>query len=266
MSDTTDDGLAGSAMPDGWMPRAAAAPALVGAPILNTPSSSAASPIVGGSAAVAPAASPAAAPSILAGVNPDARGMRNNNPGNLEANAYTAAMPGYVGSDGRFAKFATPEAGIGALKRNLGAYAAKGISTPLAIASTWAPSSEKGNDPSSYGATIAKALGVQLGDKVDLSDPVVLEKVTQAIAKVENGSGTGVASQGSKVGASPATPAVASASDASQNPAGAFRDEMKLKLLQGMFPQHSITPVEYDPWKYVPKGLDAKVDVNQGVG
>ena len=41
--------------------------------------------------------------------------------------------------------------------------------------------------------------------------------------------------------------------------------EMKLQLLRGMFPQHSITPVEYDPWKAVPQGLGAKVNVNDGI-
>ena len=41
--------------------------------------------------------------------------------------------------------------------------------------------------------------------------------------------------------------------------------EMKLQLLRGMFPQHSITPVEYDPWKAVPTGLGAKVNVNEGI-
>ena len=41
--------------------------------------------------------------------------------------------------------------------------------------------------------------------------------------------------------------------------------EMKLQLLRGMFPQHRITPVEYDPWKAVPQGLGAKVNVNDGI-
>jgi hypothetical protein len=52
---------------------------------------------------------------------------------------------------------------------------------------------------------------------------------------------------------------------ASDKPAGLLRDEMKLSLLRGMFPRHVITPVEYDPWNYVPKGLDEKVNVSQGV-
>ena len=44
-----------------------------------------------------------------------------------------------------------------------------------------------------------------------------------------------------------------------------IRDEMKLQLLRGLFPQHRIEPVEYDPWKAVPQGLGTKVNVNEGV-
>jgi len=40
---------------------------------------------------------------------------------------------------------------------------------------------------------------------------------------------------------------------------------MKLALLRNMFPQHAITPVEYDPFKELPKGLGNQVNVNQGV-
>lgn len=50
------------------------------------------------------------------------------------------------------------------------------------------------------------------------------------------------------------------------NPAELLAGEMKLAMLRGMFPQHSITPVEYDPFKALPKGLGGKVNVNEGVG
>lgn len=42
------------------------------------------------------------------------RGIRNNNPLNIEAGTFTSSQPGYVGSDGRFARFETPEAGVAA--------------------------------------------------------------------------------------------------------------------------------------------------------
>ena len=39
------------------------------------------------------------------------RGERNNNAGNLEDGAFARSQPGYAGSDGRFAKFKTPQDG-----------------------------------------------------------------------------------------------------------------------------------------------------------
>jgi hypothetical protein len=69
------------------------------------------------------------------------------------------------------------------------------------------------------------------------------------------------AQPGSDIAATLGAGAPPSAPDA--NPAEVFRDEMKLALLRGMFPQHAITPVEHNPFA---QGLGAKVDVNQGVG
>ena len=131
-----------------------------------------------------------AALSVFSGVNSSARGIRNNNPGNLVSNSWTASLPGYKGSDGRFAIFDTPEHGAAALDTNLADYGAKGIKSPFAIASRWAPA-EDHNNPSSYGAQIAKALGVGLNDNVDLSDPKTRQKIAGAIALVENGPGNG---------------------------------------------------------------------------
>ena len=122
-------------------------------------------------------ASPASAP----------RGLRNNNPGNLESNAWTASLPGYEGSDGRFAVFDSAADGNAALDRNLLSYARQGVSTPRTIAAKWAPGSEAANNPASYGASIASALGVGQNDKVDLSDPDTRAKIAKAITRVENG-------------------------------------------------------------------------------
>lgn len=47
-------------------------------------------------------------------------GLRNNNPGNIEAGSNP--WEGQTGSDGRFATFATPEHGIRALGKNLLSY------------------------------------------------------------------------------------------------------------------------------------------------
>ncbi len=142
----------------------------------------------GGGTPAAGGGAPALA-AALGGVNGSSRGMRNNNPGNLEANGWTSNLPGYKGTDGRFAIFDTPEHGVAAMDANLQGYARKGINTPLAIASTWAPGSEQGNNPGSYGGAIARALGVGLNDKIDMSDPATRAKVESAMALVENGPG-----------------------------------------------------------------------------
>lgn len=153
---------------------------------------------------------PAPGGGIFSGVNSGARGMRNNNPGNLVSNSWTASLPGYKGSDGRFAIFDTPEHGAAALDTNLSSYGSKGIKTPFAIASTWAPA-EDHNNPTSYGASIAKALGVGPNDTIDMSDPKVRQKIAGAIALVENGPGTGSTpvggGSGDRTGIASVTPA-----------------------------------------------------------
>ena len=107
------------------------------------------------------------------------RGLRNNNPGNL------SSWQG-AGSDGGFAVFATPAAGIHAASSNLEAYGKRGWNTLESIAAHWAPSSE--NDTGAYIRALEKSTGFGRGDKLDLSDPAVREKVIKGIIQQENGS------------------------------------------------------------------------------
>ncbi|CAE6760025.1 hypothetical protein R69619_03330 [Paraburkholderia nemoris] len=70
------------------------------------------------------------------------KGLRNNNPGNLEAGAFATAH-GAVGSDGRFAIFPTMQAGVDAHAALLDSnYYAKGLDTPRKIIGKYAPASE----------------------------------------------------------------------------------------------------------------------------
>lgn len=114
-----------------------------------------------------------------------ARGIRNNNPGNLIKS--NIAWNGKVeGQDPRFETFDSPEAGISALAKNLLTYQAKyGRDTVASIVSAWAPSNE--NDTGAYIANVSKALGVKPDDKLDVSNPATLRKLTRAIIKQENG-------------------------------------------------------------------------------
>src|SRR6476661_5281151 len=70
------------------------------------------------------------------------RGIRNNNPGNIEAGKFAATVQGFQGSDGRFAQYANPEDGIKAADKLLQSYASRGLNTVNGIVNRWAPPSE----------------------------------------------------------------------------------------------------------------------------
>jgi len=116
------------------------------------------------------------------------RGLRNNNPGNIEDGSFTQNLPGYAGSDGRFAKFETPEAGRNAQSALLDRYGRQGIDTVKGVISRWAPASD-GNDVDAYSRYVAGRLGIKPGDKIDLADPAMRGRVASAMAEFENGVG-----------------------------------------------------------------------------
>lgn len=115
-----------------------------------------------------------------------ARGIRNNNPGNLE---FSASNPwvGQTGDDGRFAKFETPEHGIRALGRNLLSYQRQGIDTVSDIINRWAPASDN-NDTDAYIRAVCAQVGVTADQPIDASNPNTLKALCAAIIHHENGS------------------------------------------------------------------------------
>lgn len=113
------------------------------------------------------------------------RGVRNNNPGNLEASSSNPWI-GQTGSDGRFAKFETPEHGIRALGRNLISYQRQGIDTVGEIINRWAPPSDN-NDTAAYIKAVCAQLGVTANQPLDASNPDTLQVLCAAIIKHENG-------------------------------------------------------------------------------
>lgn len=132
-----------------------------------------------------PAFGLAAVKAALGQGNTDApRGIRNNNPGNIIKTE--SSWSGEVeGSDGRFKTFASPEAGIAAIGKNLLSYDAKGINTVKSIITRWAPPSE--NDTGAYVRQVASALGVNPDEKLELKNPQVMTALASAIIKHENG-------------------------------------------------------------------------------
>lgn len=114
-----------------------------------------------------------------------ARGIRNNNPGNLE---YSKTNPwvGQTGDDGRFAKFETPEHGIRALGRNLLSYQRQGVDTVGEIINRWAPEKD-GNNTAAYIKAVCERLGVSADQPLDASNPDTLRALCAAIIHHENG-------------------------------------------------------------------------------
>ncbi|MEI5638059.1 MULTISPECIES: virion protein [unclassified Pseudoalteromonas] len=109
-----------------------------------------------------------------------ARGIRNNNPLNIEAGENWV---GLAGTDGRFAVFETAEHGIRAAARILRTYAKKyGITNVAGIISRWAPPVE--NDTANYIDFVSKRAGV---DKQKALTDDEYPKVIEAMIVMENG-------------------------------------------------------------------------------
>lgn len=115
------------------------------------------------------------------------RGLRNNNPLNIEAGGFTKSQPGFEGSDGRFARFASLDQGVSAADALLQTYNRKhGINTVGGIVNRWAPPSDNNPTPA-YAGHVAKALGTAPDAPVDMADPGTRQKIIAAMAQFENG-------------------------------------------------------------------------------
>lgn len=116
------------------------------------------------------------------------RGLRNNNPGNIEYGKF-AKDRGAVGpeaGEGRFAMFKDAQDGLDALVALLKSYAGRGIDSVQKIITKYAPPSDKNNTPA-YIETVANKLGVKPDQKLNLQDPTQLRGMVDAVVRVENG-------------------------------------------------------------------------------
>lgn len=124
---------------------------------------------------------------------PTARGVRNNNPGNIDFNKAND-WQGQLGieegvSTPRFARFDSAENGIRALGKLLQNYQAKyGLRTVQAIINRWAPPGE--NDTGAYVSAVQQSVKASTGKDATgglvLADPAVLAGLVRAIIKHEN--------------------------------------------------------------------------------
>jgi hypothetical protein len=161
----------------------------------------------GGAKAAAPAtAAPSATPSAADATAP--RGIRNNNALNIEDGDFARSQPGYAGTDGRFAKFATPDQGTAAANNLLDTYQQKhGLNTVAGIVGRWAPATD-GNDVSSYAADVSRRLGI------DPNAPLTPQQRPALIAAMgqhENGQPIQASATAAPAAAAPAAPGVSPA-------------------------------------------------------
>src|SRR6185369_12230040 len=96
------------------------------------------------------------------------RGVRNNNPGNIDYNPKNK-WQGQTGIEEgvpkpRFARFDRAENGIRAIVKILQTYRKRGIKTPRQIAHTWAPPVE--NNTPAYAAALARRLEIGLNEEI----------------------------------------------------------------------------------------------------
>lgn len=120
------------------------------------------------------------------------RGIRNNNPGNIEWTGTRWQGLDSPVHDGRFMIFKTPEYGIRAFARTLDTYrsregidgyGAPRIDTVAEIINRWAPSHE--NPTNVYAEFVAERLGVSVYDSIDVLDR--RPELIAAMIQFENG-------------------------------------------------------------------------------
>lgn len=116
------------------------------------------------------------------------RGIRNNNPGNIERNQiHWDGLAEDQSSDTRFAVFDEPQYGIRAMAKILVNYQRlHGLTTIREIIDRWAPPVE--NETDAYIEHVASDLGITPNDEINLAeDRELLELLVAAIIEHENG-------------------------------------------------------------------------------
>jgi len=114
-----------------------------------------------------------------------ARGIRNNNPGNIRLTdiPWTGKVPNDLNTDGEFEQFWEVENGIRAMARNLRTqYQVKKKQTIEELISAWAPTTE--NDTGAYILSVERQTGV---DAQAVYPPEKIADLVRAIIRHENG-------------------------------------------------------------------------------
>lgn len=114
-----------------------------------------------------------------------ARGIRNNNPGNIRHGEKWQGLSDKQ-TDSSFCIFKTPEYGIRAMAKILLNYQKKyGLKTIKQIISRWAPPNE--NNTQSYIKSVSLAVSVDPEEEISLNNKNIMMSLIKAIIKHENG-------------------------------------------------------------------------------
>lgn len=196
-------------------------------------------------------AGPVGGPSQTAATDPTAgiaaatqpRGIRNNNALNIEDGSFAKSQPGYAGTDGRFAKFQTPEHGVSAANALLDTYDQKhGVNTVAGIVNRWAPPSD-GNNTMAYASDVAGKLGIDPNAPVP---PAMRPALIAAMAQHENGQAApGTAAAPVKVAS--ATPTIANDGDP-ETPANATPTSGQQVAEAGNLDVHKLLATMQNPY------------------
>lgn len=119
--------------------------------------------------------------------NNQPRGIRNNNPGNIRwGDDWRGLVPDAQRTDKSFCQFTSPEYGIRAMIIILRNYQRKrGLKTVADIINRWAPPVE--NNTLAYINSVAKSVGVDPDQAIDVMDSRVMIPLLEAIITHENG-------------------------------------------------------------------------------
>ncbi|WP_392336187.1 hypothetical protein [Pantoea stewartii] len=113
------------------------------------------------------------------------RGLRNNNPGNLNfAGQYGAKLED--GPNARFAQFPSMVAGIAALDRQVGLYLKRGTNTIDKIMDIYAPKKDN-NDTVAYKKYLSQFTGMGINEQIEPSNNEQIKRLIVGIINHENG-------------------------------------------------------------------------------
>lgn len=115
------------------------------------------------------------------------RGVRNNNPGNLNFANQTGATK-ESGENGRFAVFGSMQEGAAALYRQLQLYMKRGNNTLSGIVNKYAPAGDN-NNVGAYISALMKATGKGANEAIDSGDTGTIARLMKGIVDHENGKG-----------------------------------------------------------------------------